>query len=116
MALQRCRNNTTASFNTAIGADALRENTIRESNVAVGDSALTSFNGTDPGIDGANTALGSIALTALTEWFPKRGCWSASIGVLTDGNNNVSVGWRSGDNLATGNDNTFLGRQCRRQL
>ena len=75
------RNNTTASFNTAIGADALRENTISEANVAIGDSALTSYNGTDPGIDGFNTALGSIALTALTEWFPKHGCWSASIGV-----------------------------------
>ena len=28
---------------------------------------------------------------------------------LTDGSNNVAVGWRSGDNLATGSDNTFLG-------
>ncbi len=106
------RNNTTASFNTAIGADALRENTISEANVAVGDSALTNYNGTNPGIDGFNTALGSIALTALTSGFQNTAVGRRAMESLTDGDNNTSVGWRSGDNLATGNNNTFLGRQA----
>ena len=106
------RNNTTASFNTAIGADALRENTISEANVAVGDAALSSYNGTNPGIDGFNTALGSIALTALTEGFQNTAVGRRALEAQTSGNNNTSVGWRSGDNLLTGNNNTFLGRQA----
>ena len=106
------RNNTTASFNTAIGADALRENTISEANVAVGDSALTSYNGTNPGIDGFNTALGSIALTALTDGFQNTAVGRRALEFLTSGNNNVGVGWRSGDNLTTGSGNTFLGFQA----
>ncbi len=106
------RNNTTASFNTAIGSDALRENTISEANVAVGDSALTSYNGLDAGIDGFNTALGSVALTALTQGFQNTAVGRRALEFLTDGSNNTSVGWRSGDNLATGDNNTFLGRQA----
>ncbi len=112
MALQRCRNNTTAGFNTAIGADALRENTISEANVAVGDAALTSYNGITAGIDGFNTALGSIALTALTDGFQNTAVGRRALEFLTSGSNNVSVGWRSGDGLTTGSGNTFIGRQA----
>ena len=105
------RNNATASFNTAIGADALRENTTAEFNVAVGDSALASLNGTS-GFDGANTALGSVALNALTGGEENVAVGRRALEFLTDGSNNVSVGWRSGDNLATGSSNTFLGNNA----
>jgi hypothetical protein len=108
------RNNTTGSFNTAIGSDALRENTISESNVAVGDSALTSYNGLNPGIDGFNTAIGSIALTALTSGYENVAVGRRAFEVLTTGNNNVALGWRTGDNLTMGNNNTFIGDQAGR--
>jgi len=107
------RNNTTASFNTAIGADALRENTTSEFNVAVGDDALTSFNGT-ASTDGANTALGSIALNVLTSGQENVAVGRRAAETLTDGNNNVIVGWRAGDNLTTGDGNTFIGDQAGR--
>jgi trimeric autotransporter adhesin len=105
------RNNTTASFNTAIGADALRENTTTELNVAVGDSALTAFNGT-AATDGANTALGSIALVALTSGQENVAVGRRALQFLTGGSNNVGVGWRVGDGVTTGDGNTFLGSQA----
>jgi hypothetical protein len=105
------RNNTTAGFNTAIGADALRENTTTELNVAVGDSALTAFNGT-AATDGANTALGSIALVALTSGQENVAVGRRALQTLTGGSNNVGVGWRAGDGVTTGDDNTFLGSQA----
>ena len=95
------RNNTTASFNTAIGADALRENTTSELNVAVGDSALSSFNGTTA-TDGANTALGSIALTALTSGEENVAVGRRGLENLLSGSNNTAVGWRAGDNYTGG--------------
>jgi len=106
------RNNTTASDNTAIGANALRENTISEANVAVGDNALSSYNGLNPGIDGFNTALGSIALTALTEGFQNTVVGRRALQFVTTGNNNVAVGWRTGDGITTGSGNTFIGTQA----
>ncbi len=104
------RNNTNGEFNTAIGADALRENTTSGANVAVGDSALAVYNGLTAGIDGFNTALGSIALTALTDGFQNTAVGRRALQGLTVGNNNVAVGWRAGQNLTTGaNGNTFIG-------
>jgi len=105
------RNNTTASSNTAIGADAMRENTTTEFNVAVGDEALTSFNGTTA-TDGANTALGSIALNALTSGQENVVVGRRALEFITSGNNNVAMGWRVGDGLLTGYGNTFLGNQA----
>ncbi len=105
------RNNTTGDFNTAIGADALRENTTSSDNVAVGDSALAAYNGLTAGIDGFNTALGSISLTALTSGFQNTAVGRRALEFLTSGNNNVAVGWRVGDGLTTGNGNTFIGFQ-----
>src|SRR5882724_548265 len=107
------RNNTTGEFNTAIGADALRENTTSADNVAVGDSALAVYNGLDAGIDGFNTALGSIALTALTDGFQNTAVGRRAMEFSTSGNNNTAVGWRSGDGVLTGSSNTCLGaRAC----
>ena len=50
-----------ATQNTAVGYNALFNNADVDFNVAVGDSALLSFNG-NTAFDGANTAVGSIAL------------------------------------------------------
>jgi hypothetical protein len=106
------RNNTTGDFNTAIGADALRENTTSGANLAVGDSALSSYNGTTVGIDGFNTALGSIALSDLTSGFQNTAVGRRALEFLTVGNNNTVMGWRAGDSLTTGDGNTFLGFQA----
>jgi trimeric autotransporter adhesin len=106
------RNNTTGDFNTAIGADALRENTTSGANVAIGDSALASYHGLNLGIDGFNTALGSIALTALTDGFQNTVVGRRALQFFTGGNNNVAVGWRTGDGVSTGSGNTFIGTQA----
>jgi len=103
--------NTTAGFNTAVGTGALRENTTTEFNVAVGDGALAAFNGTTF-TDGANTALGSLALNALTSGQENVVVGRRALETITSGSNNVVMGWRSGDNLTTGNGNTFIGNQA----
>jgi trimeric autotransporter adhesin len=122
------RNNTTGNENTAIGADALRENTTGENNtvmgnaaltlntttslnVAVGDAALGSFNGTTA-FDGANTALGSIALTSLISGQENVVVGRRALEFITSGNNNVAMGWRAGDGLTTGDLNTFIGNNA----
>jgi trimeric autotransporter adhesin len=106
------RNNTEGDFNTAIGADALRENTTSGANVAVGDSALASYNGLNAGIDGFNTALVSIALTALADGFQNTVVGRRALQFFTSGNNNVAVGWRTGDGVSTGDGNTFIGTRA----
>ena len=100
-----------ATDNTAVGSQALRLNTSAEFSVAVGDSTLASFNGTTVS-DGANTALGSLALTALTSGQENVAVGRRSGEFLTDGERNVIVGWRAGDALTTGDGNTFLGSQA----
>jgi uncharacterized coiled-coil protein SlyX len=95
------RNNTTGEFNTAIGAAALFNNTTSEFNVALGDSALTAFNGTTA-TDGANTALGSIALSALTSCQENVAVGRRAPGDALSGSNNTAVGWRAGDNYTGG--------------
>lgn len=105
------RNNTIGEFNTAIGADASRENTTTSFNVAVGDGALTAFNGT-AATDGANTAVGSISLNALTTGEENVAVGRRAAEFLTDGSNNTIVGWRAGDALAAGSGNTFVGSQA----
>jgi hypothetical protein len=103
--------NTIGNFNTAIGAAALQNNTTASFNVAVGDAALGAFNGTTA-FDGANTALGSLALTAETSGQENVAVGRRALQSLTDGDNNVALGWRSGDSLATGSLNTLLGSQA----
>ena len=107
------RNNTTGEFNTAIGAAAFFNNTTSEFNLAVGDSALTAFNGTTA-TDGANTALGSLALSALTSGQENVAVGRRALEFATSGSNNVVIGWRAGDGLTTGDDNTFIGDQAGR--
>jgi trimeric autotransporter adhesin len=96
------------NMNTAVGYNALTNNDSVDANVAVGDSALASFDGTSVN-DGANTAVGSIALTALETGQENVAVGRRALQFLTDGSNNVVVGWRSGDGLTTGDGNTFIG-------
>jgi hypothetical protein len=107
------RNNTTGEFNTAVGAGALFNNTTTEFNVALGDSALADFNGTTA-TDGANTALGSVALNTLTSGQENVAVGRRALEFATSGSNNVVVGWRAGDGLTTGDRNTFIGDQAGR--
>src|SRR6266516_2690566 len=100
--------NTTGSDNTAVGAFALFNSTTAGLNVAVGDSALVSFNGTTA-FDGANTALGSIALSAETSGEENVAVGRRALESLTAGSNNTAVGWRSGDNVTTNDNHVFLG-------
>ena len=98
--------NTTGSDNTAVGAFALFNSTTAGLNVAVGDSALVSFNGTTA-FDGANTALGSIALSAETSGEENVAVGRRALESLVSGSNNVAVGWRAGDNYTGGETNNI---------
>src|SRR5438034_2400565 len=98
--------NTTGSDNTAVGAFALFNSTTAGLNVAVGDSALVSFNGTTA-FDGANTALGSIALSAETSGEEIVAVARLALASIGSGSNNVAVGWRAGDNY-TGGETTNI--------
>ncbi|MGC1323056.1 MAG: tail fiber domain-containing protein [Candidatus Udaeobacter sp.] len=98
---QALYNNTTADQNTAFGYNALYNNTTSEFNIAVGDLTLFSFNGTTV-LDGANTAVGSIALNALTSGEENVAIGRRALEFSTSGSNNTALGWRAGDNYTGG--------------
>src|SRR6266487_6026219 len=100
--------NTTGDQNTAVGRQALCRNTTTSFNVAVGDFALASFNGTTA-FDGANTALGSIALTAETSGEENTAVGRRALEFLTAGSNNTAVGWRAGDGVSTASNVICIG-------
>src|SRR5262245_18585761 len=87
-------NNIDGSENTAVGSGALAQNVGApiDGNVAVGNLALNSFNGTGA-TDGVNTAVGSHALE-----------------LETTGERNTAVGRRALNNLLTGSSNVALGQ------
>jgi hypothetical protein len=97
-----------ASQNTGTGFQALFNNTTSEFNVAVGDFALASFNGTGA-FDGANTALGSISLTALTTGQENTAVGRRALEFSTAGDENTAVGWRAGDNITTASGTVCIG-------
>jgi len=105
---QALLHNFAASNNTGTGFQALFNNTTSELNVAVGDSALASFNGTTA-TDGANTALGSIALTAETSGQENTAVGRRALESLTAGSHNTAVGWRAGDNVLTASGTVCIG-------
>jgi hypothetical protein len=105
---QALLHNFAASNNTGTGFQALFNNTTSELNVAVGDFALASFNGTTV-TDGANTALGSIALTAETSGQENTAVGRRALESLTAGSNNTAVGWRAGDNVLTASGTVCIG-------
>jgi hypothetical protein len=69
---------------------------------------LLNFNG-NTATDGANTAVGSIALTALLSGQENVAVGRRALENSTSGSNNTAVGWRSGDGVLTGEGNTCLG-------
>ena len=96
----------TASSNTAVGYQALYDNTTGTQNVAVGGNALDS-NTTASG----NTAVGYDAASAITT-----GVYNTCIGIdagkaITTADSNTMVGRFSGVNT-TGTANTFIGKNC----
>jgi uncharacterized coiled-coil protein SlyX len=100
--------NTSGGPNTAAGFKALYGNTSSAFNVAVGDSALASFHGTTA-VDGANTALGSLALTAETSGQENTAVGRRALESLTAASNNTAVGWRAGDNIIDGSNDVAVG-------
>ena len=97
-------NNTTGSYNVAFGYDALSSNTTGEYHAAFGFQALDSqTTGTE------NTAVGYWALQSTTI-----GGYNTAVGGfagsdLTTGSNNLFLGVNSGNNLTTGANNVYIG-------
>lgn len=94
----------TGSFNTAIGASALSNNTSGRNNTAVGESALLS------NTNGAlNTALGSGALKLNTSGFQNVAIGTDALANNSTGLNNISIGSGSLFSNTTGEFNIAIG-------
>jgi hypothetical protein len=97
-------NNTTGFANTAIGLDALRSNTTSDNNTAIGLNALQS-NTCGPD----NTATGANALQNNTTGSKNTAIGFNALSSNTTGGFNVAVGRFAGANLTTGNANIDIG-------
>jgi len=112
--------NTLGAQNTAIGANALVSNGIGNSNSAVGYAALQSntsgINNTAFGVSalGSNTtgygnaAQGYSALGANTTGIRNTAVGNGAL-IASTGSYNIALGWSSGYNLASGNNNIEIG-------
>ena len=100
-------NNTTASFITAIGADALGENTTGEDNTAIGADALAQ-NTTGH----SNTAIGEQTLYSNITGRDNTAIGIGSLFSNTTGNENTAIGFDALVNNITGHDNTANGLQA----
>ena len=98
------QNNTTANNNTAVGYQALYDNTTGSVNTAVGQAA-----GTNITTGNANTALGRAALATATTGGSNTAVGSDAL-ELTTGAGNTAIGQGSGSLITTGAYNTILGR------
>jgi hypothetical protein len=98
------RNNTVASDNTAIGAGALRNNTRGPSNTAVGSSALSSNT-----VGNDNTATGDSALSSNTNGFLNTATGSRALMSNTGGGANTATGSQALFTNTTGAQNTATG-------
>ena len=106
-------NNTYGYKNTAVGYQALENNTIGINNIAFGSGALLTATSSSE-----NTAIGFNALTLVSAgtnaW---NGTDNTALGYtagfhVTTGYENTLIGDNAGFSLTTGGDNTFLGRQA----
>ena len=102
---QAGRNNTSGTENTAVGFQALFANSTGALNAALGDSALA--NSTDT--IGANTAIGSIALTSSVTGDENTAVGRRALENSNGGSNNTALGWRAGDNVTTASNVTCIG-------
>ena len=101
------KNNTTARFGTAIGGKALMKNTIGLFNTAVGYEALL-----ENTIRSANAAFGQGTLSKSSTSDGNAAFGVQSMTFNTSGGSNTAVGWRSGFNSLTGSGNIFIGAQA----
>jgi len=101
---QALRDNTTGHNNTALGFNALRDNTTGFKNTAVGNIALRYNTGGDE-----NTALGQAALLSNTTGNHNTAVGETALYFNADGHYNTAVGHNSLFNNTTGNENTALG-------
>ena len=93
----------TASSNSAFGATALKFTTTGCCNAAFGGNAMqTNVTGT------FNTAIGGAALFASTGSF-NTALGASALNGLTSGAGNIGIGYFAGANLASGNDNIYIG-------
>lgn len=99
--------NTFGSYNTAVGFQALYSNDISGSNVAVGYQALKFIAGPVQG--GANTAVGTIALTSLTTGYYNTAVGDWALHRTTTGTNNTGMGEDCMGYNVTGSYNTAMG-------
>ena len=103
---QALRNNTSGDYNTAVGEMALNLNTNGIENTAVGDYALyANLAGMD------NTAIGNEALENNTNGFENTAVGDHALYANTTGNNNTALGNYAGDNITTGNNNIDIGNE-----
>jgi len=114
-------NNTTASFNTAVGSEALSTNTTGASNTAVGRLALkantSGANNTaigrrameDNTTGAGNVALGVNALESNTTAANNVSIGLSSMATNTTGAGNTVIGYNAGSDVTTGIENVFVG-------
>jgi len=112
---------TTGDYNIAIGASALNALTTGDNNVCIGDEAgsalVTSLNNTFIGHEAGKdiiatdcVGIGWSALSGASGAASRDTAIGASAGAnLTDGDDNVFLGYGSGAALTTGSSNVFLG-------
>jgi hypothetical protein len=98
--------NTTGLNNTAVGFEALLANVTSSSNTAVGYRSLAAATGV------ANTAVGANALLNASGGY-NVAVGSGALADVTTGGSNVGVGYNSGNYLAAGTYNTFIGNSAR---
>ncbi len=96
--------NTTGFSNTAVGYGAMRSNTTGNNSTGVGTSALY-FNTTG----GVNNALGGKALFNNTTGSSNNAFGTNSLYTNTTGSNNVGIGTNTLYNLSSGDNNTAIG-------
>ena len=112
--------NTTGKFNTAIGAAALRANTSGTQNTASGADALHQNKGDDNTATGyaalqanttgfENTANGAFALLSNITGFANTGVGFAALKSNTNGNFNTAFGLAALEHNQTGDSNTAIG-------
>jgi len=100
---QALENNTAGSFNAALGANTLENNTTGSSNTASGVRALENNNG------GANTATGTDSLGANTIGSANTAIGAGSLFNNSTGQNNTATGVNALYSNTTGSDNIAIG-------
>jgi hypothetical protein len=89
-----------------IGYNTLSGNTLSSHNVAVGNSALASYNGTNANTN--NIAIGSSSLTGLTNGTNNTAIGVSTMTSATTGSNNIILGYLAGSAYTGAESNNIL--------